>query len=101
MHLRGNGGQGAHALLRRFYMDNKKLIIRNGEEFSLGDWIRAVHQGKTAPKAAEAPHMLKDINEKCTQDQLAVIEAALDWTPMILGDGHVVGSLVQKYYCEV
>eukprot|EP00973_Karenia_brevis_P088395 12257403-Karenia_brevis.AAC.1 len=84
MRLRGNGGQGAHALLRRFYMDNKKFIARNGQEFILGTWIRAVHQGKTAPKAAEALQMLKDMNEKRTQDQLAVIEAALDWPPMIL-----------------
>eukprot|EP00973_Karenia_brevis_P009441 1274046-Karenia_brevis.AAC.1 len=60
MDLRGTGGQGAHALLRRFCMDNKKLITRNGKEFALGTWIRAVHQGKTAPKAAEALQMLKD-----------------------------------------
>eukprot|EP00973_Karenia_brevis_P013848 1878338-Karenia_brevis.AAC.1 len=63
MRLRGNGAQGAHALLKRFYMDNKKLITRNGKEFTLGTWIRAVHQGKTAPKAAEALQMFKDMDE--------------------------------------
>eukprot|EP00973_Karenia_brevis_P067059 9326571-Karenia_brevis.AAC.1 len=44
--------------------------------------------------------MLKNINEKCTQDQLAVIEAGLGRTSMIFGDGHVVGSLVQQENCE-
>eukprot|EP00973_Karenia_brevis_P040057 5531962-Karenia_brevis.AAC.1 len=70
-------------------MDSKKFIIRNGTEFTLGAWIRAVHQGKTAPKAAEALQMLKDMHENSIQDQLAVIEAALDWAPMTFGDGHV------------
>eukprot|EP00973_Karenia_brevis_P088606 12285718-Karenia_brevis.AAC.1 len=40
------------------------------------------------------------MNEKGTQEQLAALEASLDWPFMILGDGHNVGSVVQKYYCE-
>eukprot|EP00973_Karenia_brevis_P071556 9943219-Karenia_brevis.AAC.1 len=64
-------------------MDNKKFIDRNGKEINVGTWIRAMHQGQTAPKAAEALQMLEDIHEKCTQDQLAVIEAALGWTPTL------------------
>eukprot|EP00973_Karenia_brevis_P028455 3921578-Karenia_brevis.AAC.1 len=63
MHLRCNGGQGAHAMLRRLYMDNKKFTIRSGESFTLGSWVRAVQQGKTPPKAAEALQMLKDMND--------------------------------------
>eukprot|EP00973_Karenia_brevis_P007013 951791-Karenia_brevis.AAC.1 len=72
----------------------------SGKGFTLGNWARAVEQGKTMPKSDEALQMLKDMNEKCTQEQLAVIEVGLDWTPMIPGDGHVVGSLVQKHNCE-
>eukprot|EP00973_Karenia_brevis_P092387 12412204-Karenia_brevis.AAC.1 len=44
--------------------------------------------------------MLHDVHEKCTQQQIAAIEARLDWVPSILGDGAVVGSLVQEDYGE-
>eukprot|EP00973_Karenia_brevis_P084488 11727297-Karenia_brevis.AAC.1 len=87
MTLRANGGRGGHAVLKRFYMDNKKFITRNGKHFTLGTWIRAVQQGQTAP------NVLHDTNEMCTQEQIAAFEAALDWVPMILGDGQTVGSL--------
>eukprot|EP00973_Karenia_brevis_P076427 10618656-Karenia_brevis.AAC.1 len=70
-------------------MDNKKFITRSGKEFILGTWIRAVQQGQTAPKDADALEMLHDMHEKCTQEQLAALEAGLDWLPMIFGDGHV------------
>eukprot|EP00973_Karenia_brevis_P037083 5112577-Karenia_brevis.AAC.1 len=83
MHLRGNGGQDAHAMLRRFYIDNRKFITLNGKVFTLGNWVRAVEQGKTVPKSEEALQLLKDMNEKCTQDQIAITEAGLDWTPII------------------
>eukprot|EP00973_Karenia_brevis_P031227 4310371-Karenia_brevis.AAC.1 len=43
--------------------------------------------------------MLKDSHERCTQAQVAALEASLDWCPMIFGDGQRVGSLVQKCYC--
>eukprot|EP00973_Karenia_brevis_P042377 5865675-Karenia_brevis.AAC.1 len=85
MTLRANGGRGGHAMLKRFYMDSKKFITRNGKHLILGTWIRAVEQGQTGPKAAEALQMLHDMNETCTQEQIAVPEAGLD--PMILGDG--------------
>eukprot|EP00973_Karenia_brevis_P043504 6028520-Karenia_brevis.AAC.1 len=44
--------------------------------------------------------MLVDLHEKCTRQQFAALKASLDWTSMILGDGHTVGSFIQKYYCE-
>eukprot|EP00973_Karenia_brevis_P069946 9725862-Karenia_brevis.AAC.2 len=72
----------------------------NGKGFTLSNWIKAVQEGKTVPKSAEVLQMLKDMNEKRTKDQLAILEAGLDWVPMILGDGQVVGPVVQKYYCE-
>eukprot|EP00973_Karenia_brevis_P047181 6548509-Karenia_brevis.AAC.1 len=100
MTLRANGGRGAHTGLKRFYMDNKKFITREGKEFTLGTWIQAVKHGQTAPKAAEALQTLHDVHDTCTQQQSAALEAGLDWVPMILGDGRVVGSLVQKFYCE-
>eukprot|EP00973_Karenia_brevis_P096228 12431282-Karenia_brevis.AAC.1 len=50
--------------------------------------------------AVEALQMLKHVNERCTQAQVAALEASLDWCPMILGDGQKVGSLVQKCCCE-
>eukprot|EP00973_Karenia_brevis_P023789 3279682-Karenia_brevis.AAC.1 len=68
MHLRCNGGQGAHAMLRRLCIDNKKFITHSGKGFTLGSWVRAMQQGRTAPKAAEALQKLKDMNDKCTQD---------------------------------
>eukprot|EP00973_Karenia_brevis_P072244 10036535-Karenia_brevis.AAC.1 len=40
--------------------------------------------------------MLHDMNETCTQEQIAAFEAALNLVPMILGDGQKVGSLVQN-----
>eukprot|EP00973_Karenia_brevis_P035035 4831158-Karenia_brevis.AAC.1 len=43
--------------------------------------------GQTAPRAAEAFQMLKEMKEKRTQEQIAATEASLDWVPMILGDG--------------
>eukprot|EP00973_Karenia_brevis_P011942 1621597-Karenia_brevis.AAC.1 len=54
MRLRGNGGPGSHAMLRRLYIDNKKFITPYGKGFTLGNWVRAVEQGKTVPKSAEA-----------------------------------------------
>eukprot|EP00973_Karenia_brevis_P037418 5159654-Karenia_brevis.AAC.1 len=60
-------------------MDNTKFTTRNGKHFTLGTWIRAVQQGQTAPKAAEALQLLHDMNETCTQEQIAALEAALDW----------------------
>eukprot|EP00973_Karenia_brevis_P044068 6106758-Karenia_brevis.AAC.1 len=97
MHHRGKGSQGSHAMLRRLYIDNKKFITHTGKGFTLGNWVRAVEQGRTVPKSEEVLQILKDMNKKFTQEQLAVIEAGLGWAPMVLGDGHVVGSLVQKY----
>eukprot|EP00973_Karenia_brevis_P028359 3909875-Karenia_brevis.AAC.1 len=44
--------------------------------------------------------MLVDLQEKCTRQQLGALKLSLDWTPMILGDGHIVGSFSQKCYCE-
>eukprot|EP00973_Karenia_brevis_P078619 10913110-Karenia_brevis.AAC.1 len=79
MTLRANGGRGGHAVLKRIYMDNKKFITRKGKHLTLGTWIRAVRQGQTAPEAAEALQMLHDVNETCTQEQIAALEAALDW----------------------
>eukprot|EP00973_Karenia_brevis_P025560 3527386-Karenia_brevis.AAC.1 len=79
MALRANGRRGGHAVLKRFYMDNKKFIIRNGKHFTLGTWIRAAQQGQTVPKAAEALQILHDLNDACTQEQIAALEAALDW----------------------
>eukprot|EP00973_Karenia_brevis_P055069 7655686-Karenia_brevis.AAC.1 len=61
--------------------------MRSGRHFTLGTWIRAIQAGQTAPRAAEALQMLKEMNEKCTQEQIAALEASLDWVPMILGDG--------------
>eukprot|EP00973_Karenia_brevis_P068065 9469345-Karenia_brevis.AAC.1 len=40
------------------------------------------------------------MTDKCTRDQLAAFKKALEWTPLILGDGTAVGSLCQKYFCE-
>eukprot|EP00973_Karenia_brevis_P024178 3337809-Karenia_brevis.AAC.1 len=31
-----NGGHGEHAVLKRFYMDNKEFITRQGKEFTRG-----------------------------------------------------------------
>eukprot|EP00973_Karenia_brevis_P035830 4945301-Karenia_brevis.AAC.1 len=53
----------------------------------------AVQQGQTAPKAAEALQMLHDLNNTCAQKQTAAFKAALDWVPMILGDGWAVVPL--------
>eukprot|EP00973_Karenia_brevis_P085888 11913178-Karenia_brevis.AAC.1 len=61
--------------------------MRSGKHFSLGTWIRAVQAGQTAPRAAEALQMLKDMNEKCTQEQIAALEASLGWAPVMRGDG--------------
>eukprot|EP00973_Karenia_brevis_P078316 10874240-Karenia_brevis.AAC.1 len=44
--------------------------------------------------------MIVDLHEKCTRQQLAARQASLDWTPMILGDGHTGGSFIQKYDCK-
>eukprot|EP00973_Karenia_brevis_P017981 2470929-Karenia_brevis.AAC.1 len=33
------------------------------------------------------------MNERCVQEQIAALEASLDWAPMILGDGQTIGSL--------
>eukprot|EP00973_Karenia_brevis_P089165 12364623-Karenia_brevis.AAC.2 len=44
--------------------------------------------------------MLVDLHGKCTGQQLGALKLSLYWTPMILGDGHTIGSLIQKYYCE-
>eukprot|EP00973_Karenia_brevis_P012107 1643530-Karenia_brevis.AAC.1 len=44
------GGRGGHAVLKRFDMDNKKFITRNGKHFTLGTWIRAVQQGRQPQK---------------------------------------------------
>eukprot|EP00973_Karenia_brevis_P046103 6386459-Karenia_brevis.AAC.1 len=41
--------------------------------------------------------MLVDLHEKCTRQQLGALKLSLDCTPLILGDGHIVGSLIQKY----
>eukprot|EP00973_Karenia_brevis_P065397 9086053-Karenia_brevis.AAC.1 len=87
-------------MLRQFYIDHKNSIAPNVKGSTLSNWTKAVQQGKTVPKSAEALHMLKDMNEKSTKDQLAILEAGLDWVPMISGNGHVVGSLIQQYYCE-
>eukprot|EP00973_Karenia_brevis_P032065 4423948-Karenia_brevis.AAC.1 len=38
------------------------------------------------------------MNEECTQEQIAALEASLDWLPMIPGDGQQGGLLVQKHY---
>eukprot|EP00973_Karenia_brevis_P045994 6370669-Karenia_brevis.AAC.1 len=100
MTLRTNGGPGEHAVLKRFYMDNKKFITRPGKEFTLGSLIQAAQQGQTAPRAAQALQLLHDVHKNCTQQRIVALEAGLDWVPMILGDGRAVGSLVQKYYCE-
>eukprot|EP00973_Karenia_brevis_P010710 1451174-Karenia_brevis.AAC.1 len=34
------------------------------------------------------------------QGCLSALEKKLDWIPLILGDGHMPGSLVLKHYCE-
>eukprot|EP00973_Karenia_brevis_P042886 5937379-Karenia_brevis.AAC.1 len=60
-------------------MDNKKFITRNGKKIILGTWIRAVQQGQIAPQAAEAFQMLHDMNETCTREQIAALEAGLHW----------------------
>eukprot|EP00973_Karenia_brevis_P084300 11699815-Karenia_brevis.AAC.1 len=44
--------------------------------------------------------MLVDLHERFTRQQLGALKLSLDWTPVILGDGHTVGSFVQKYYLE-
>eukprot|EP00973_Karenia_brevis_P001749 238068-Karenia_brevis.AAC.1 len=72
-------------------MDSEKLITREGNEFTLGTWIGAVQHGQTATRTAEALQLLHHVHEKCTQQQIAALEAGLDLVPMILGDGHVVG----------
>eukprot|EP00973_Karenia_brevis_P092626 12413329-Karenia_brevis.AAC.1 len=68
MYLRSNGGQGAHAIFRRFYINNNKFITHIGKGFTLGNWVGADEQGKTVPKSDEALQMLKDMNEKCKQE---------------------------------
>eukprot|EP00973_Karenia_brevis_P092675 12413575-Karenia_brevis.AAC.1 len=71
MRLRGNGGEGTRAMLRRFYIDHKRFIAPNGKDLALSNWIKAVQQGRTVPKSAEAIQILKDMNKRCTKEQLA------------------------------
>eukprot|EP00973_Karenia_brevis_P066191 9199882-Karenia_brevis.AAC.1 len=59
--LRSNRGSGGRAALKRFYVDKQKFIMRNGKHFTVGTWIRAVQEGQSAPKAAEALQMPKEI----------------------------------------
>eukprot|EP00973_Karenia_brevis_P054952 7640558-Karenia_brevis.AAC.1 len=61
---------------------------------------RQCKRAKRCPSHRKRCLMMKDINARCTKEQLTVLEAGLDWVPMVLGDCQAVGSLVQKYYCE-
>eukprot|EP00973_Karenia_brevis_P023970 3304653-Karenia_brevis.AAC.1 len=67
MTLRTNGGQGEHAVPKRFYMDNKTFVTCQGKEFTFGTWIRSVQQVQTVPRAAEALQLLHDVHEAYTQ----------------------------------
>eukprot|EP00973_Karenia_brevis_P015821 2165623-Karenia_brevis.AAC.1 len=40
--------------------------------------------------------MLKEMNDRCTQEQIAAFEASLDWVPMIFGDGQENCEKVQR-----
>eukprot|EP00973_Karenia_brevis_P001937 264058-Karenia_brevis.AAC.1 len=74
--------------------------MRGGKHCALGTWIRAVQEGQTVPRAAEALQMLTEMSERCSKEQITALEASLDRAPMIPGDGQKVRSLVQTYYCE-
>eukprot|EP00973_Karenia_brevis_P008136 1101530-Karenia_brevis.AAC.1 len=72
----------ANTLHFGLFMWTTNFIMRSGKHLNLGTWIRAVYEGQTAPRAAEALQMLKEMNEKCTQEQIGALEASLDWVPM-------------------
>eukprot|EP00973_Karenia_brevis_P042765 5918624-Karenia_brevis.AAC.1 len=44
--------------------------------------------------------MLQDVRDKYVEGCLSALKMKLDWIPLILGDGHMPGSLVLKQYCE-
>eukprot|EP00973_Karenia_brevis_P046621 6466830-Karenia_brevis.AAC.1 len=58
-------------------MGSKKFITRSGKEFTLGTWIRAVQQGQTAPKAAEALQLLHDMHQNAFKNSLPLLKQAL------------------------
>eukprot|EP00973_Karenia_brevis_P014271 1943883-Karenia_brevis.AAC.1 len=89
-------GLGTYELLNSFYLEHENYIAAQGGPFSLGQWIKAVQQGRLVPMAAEATRMLHIVRECCVQGCLPALEMKLGWILLLLGDGHLLKSLALK-----
>jgi hypothetical protein len=99
------------AMALDFYCANKEAILEMNKEeqhkyMGFAQWFRAVkaaskdHTEARIPLASECLDVLRRLNETLCVKRVAMVVAALDFMPLIMGDGKCKGTFIIKYFCS-